>query len=195
MRSRSVRPQHKLVQLVEVRLHQITRPRGILVLHLHRDHARFLVFCNRGAMRQALGRIHTVAFVVQMLQLKAVDQVATHRPAVQQVDKECRSAMAAKKTAGETAQSPQGAGARGERRQHHGSRALLIWRHNAGEGFVLLGNDERQAEAQGKRNQHDARQQAAMPPKQRRANRPVLRPRELFLFLPRERLRLERLNH
>src|ERR1017187_3757203 len=103
MSSRCVCPHDKQVQLIEIALRQIAGPLRICILHLDGDNAALFVFsdlCNLGEM---FGGIDSITLVINVLQVEPVNEMAGHRSAAKEVNKEIGRGVPTRKGAGETA--------------------------------------------------------------------------------------------
>src|ERR1700677_79505 len=146
-RRRSTGSRNKRVEFIEISLGQITSAHGIVVFNLDRDDTALLVIRNFRHAGEMFGRIDVVALVIDVLEVKALDKMAAHGPALQQIDEERSRGVLTEKPACKAAERAQAAPTSGERGQEHRTGTLLLGRHNASHGCVLFGNDESNAKA------------------------------------------------
>src|ERR1700677_172092 len=117
MSGRGAGPCQQVVQLIEIPLRQVTRAHRILVLDCNGNDTALLVVGNGSEVCETLGRAEAIAFAVELLQVKAVNQMATDGPAFQKILVECSSGMTREQASCRTTQAAKSAGAAGESRK------------------------------------------------------------------------------
>src|SRR5256886_3020011 len=96
---------HKVVQFLYVSLSDFACSLRFPVCHADRDHAAFSIFINLRSGIQDLASILLVTCPVNLLQIKTVDHVVLHRPAVHKIDEERSARFHAQKISCERSQS------------------------------------------------------------------------------------------
>src|SRR5690348_11099072 len=138
VRGGSIGASDEFIQLIEICLGEVARADTAGVFDRDGNDSALFVLSDFCEARQTFRGIDAVALVVDMLKIKARDEVIADGPAAQQVFKKCGGGMAADEAAGKPAERSEASGVGSKCGQHHCPGTLLVGRHNACGGFVLF---------------------------------------------------------